>query len=202
MLDRLVTIAYRHRFPIVRKKSFQISLVILVVVYNSIYYLTIPVFKQIVIVQETNYSTYRIACSYGNREQEFIVYLSDFVNITFGNLIVNNILTALTLVQISRSRKRAIHHRRSKRDRKFAVNSIVLNVVMFVFETPVLIILVVNSYRNQESDLLFSIGVLFFTVKCSSSFIVNMITNSIFYSEFMESFVNLRRFGIKCEITP
>lgn len=185
LLDRFLSIAYCNRFLIIKKRRFQVLTVLLVIVINSIYYITIPIYRKL--HENTSVNSSPI-CSYIDQRKAFIVYWSDLINMVLGCLILNNVLTALTLSCIFNSRKR-IHKEETYlmsnlrfQDIKFAFNSIALNVVIFVCQTPISIILILSIYRGQSYSL-FSVGLLLFTFRCSMSFVVNMVSNSIFYSQ-------------------
>lgn len=183
LLDRFLIIAYLQRISIIKKRKFQILAVFIVFVFNSLYYVTIPIYREVMPQNESSNLSHSYYCTYLNQDKAFIVYWSDLINMVLGCLIVNNVLTTLTLICIYESRKRTNHlETQINRDIKFAINSIVLNFFVFIFQTPISVILIVNNYYGQ-SNVLFSIGVLLFTFRCSISFIANMISNSIFYSQ-------------------
>lgn len=85
--------------------------------------------------------------------------------------------------------------RKEERDRKFALNSIVLNLTCFVLMLPLQFDLCFSAYLKWSADLnqmMFTIGVTVFTIQNASSFFINISVNSVFYAEFLIMF-GLRR---------
>lgn len=117
-------------------------------------------------------------------------------------MIINNILAIVLIVFIYKSRKRIIsnlngnitrrrQNRTEVRDRKFALNSIVLNICCFVLILPLQFDLCFSVYLQWSPELtqmMFTIGVTLFTVLNGSTFFINLTVNSLFYDEFMAIF--------------
>lgn len=209
LVERLVAITLPSRRHWLASKRNQIVLLATIALFSSLIYLSIPFFRtlkfSLPISNSTANLTSIITCAYSDRTHALIVYVSDFVNITLSTLVFNNTVTVVTLVCIFKSRKRASalnnsqqqqqqqqqaqHHQRRKacavRDRKFAINSIIMDFVFFGCELPVISIQVVANYVNDQSNMLFSIGFFVFALKCSSCFWINLCVNSIFRNEFL-----------------
>jgi hypothetical protein len=137
------------------------------------------------------------SCSVQDPSKANIIYLTNLVNLTMLTFGVNNILTGLTLVFLFRSRNKfnasshthtnPSHTVTAHRDRKFAINSVVLDLICFVCKTPLLVCLACSTYLNfppEEMNMLFTIGVCIYTIENAQSFFTNYFVNSIFHAEF------------------
>lgn len=200
LLDRLLFIVYFQRLAILRNRRFQIGAVCALVALNALIYTPMPFFRQIVQLTSTqaeingkNYS-----CQYMSSTDSDIVYWIDLTNVVLAELVVNNVLSVASIVFINKSRKRAncIDTNVSK-NIKFAITMLVLNLVVFVLQTPVsIILLLINKKRLQFSygqvQILYSIGILLFTINCASLLAINLLSNSIFRIEFVSMMRNLR----------
>lgn len=79
-------------------------------------------------------------------------------------------------------------NKKAARDRKFAINSIMLNVTCFILKMPLLITNIVMIYMEaspQLTQMVFTICVTIFIMDNSSPFFVNFIFNSLFYDEIL-----------------
>lgn len=90
-----------------------------------------------------------------------------------------------------RSRKKFLakdrQNRRMARDRKFAINSITLNILCLASKSPFLIASLLTTYLHLEEDeteMMITIGETIFLVDNASSFFANLVVNSMFYEEF------------------
>jgi hypothetical protein len=117
-----------------------------------------------------------------------IVNMIDLVNLSLVSCPISHFLTLTTLYYMYRSRRRFTRSDRSLvREQKYAINSIAIDLLNFVCVTPLLISLVLGhflSLENDDSDLYMSVGFFMYTINASSSFLVNVVVNSIFYAQF------------------
>ena len=82
-------------------------------------------------------------------------------------------------------------NRRVARDRKFAINSIVLNVLCLASKTPFLIGSLVSLYMDfddEKAEMVDTIGETIFLIDNASSFFTNLIFNSMFRDELLRIF--------------
>lgn len=121
-------------------------------------------------------------------EHGLIVNMIDLVNLSIVSCPISHFLTLTTLYYMYRSRRRFTRSDRSLvREQKYAINSITIDLLNFVCVTPLLISLVLGHFlglENDDSDLYMSVGFLMYTINASSSFLVNVVVNSIFYAQF------------------
>lgn len=200
--DRLISIVFPFRFLIFKKRHFQLIVVSVLIAYSLFLYLPMPIYTDIINefrnkTNETNTSRLIKSCVL-QESKTSLVYLTDLVNLTFVTFLVNNVLAFAIISFIFNSRKKSIPNdskrKSALRDRKFAINSIVLNLICFVCKTPTIVILVCSTYlriEEQKAVMMFSISVSIFIIDNSSAFFVNFYLNSIFHDEFL-AIINLK----------
>jgi hypothetical protein len=141
-----------------------------------------------------------ISCTFDQSKSSINNWIQ-LINLLIVTLIVNNVFTIILIVFVLKSRNN-INKQRSKpinkaeekekkkalRDRKFAVNSIMLNVTCFFLKMPLLITNLIYTYVSVDPDLrqmVFTICVTIFVMDNASSFFVNILFNSLFSKEFL-----------------
>lgn len=200
--DRFITIIYPTRYGIFKKKCFQTILVMIIFICSHLLYLRIPLDNNLAILvsndsnsNQTNVSLIR--CELEKFTVDMINWLH-LVNILVVILVLNNVLTTALIVSVLRSRGKTFISlndaagiskikKRERRDRKFAMNSIMLNLTCLVFKMPFLVIELILFYVNLDyylEETMFNIGVTFWIMDNGSAFFVNILTNSIFKEEF------------------
>lgn len=199
LLDRFFSIVYFRRFPILENKYAHIASLGVIALFNGLIYIPIPFFRQI-LPQNTEKNNF--TCAYSSRSHSYVIYWIDFANCVLSGFIVNNILSIAIIRNLINSRKRAnrVINQHMSKEIKFAINMIVLNFVDFALKIPVTILLLYGNYFSitltyGKVQILFSIGVLLFTINCSSALLINLISNSMFRTEFvsMTSFRFLKK---------
>lgn len=117
-LDRFLVIIYPNRFMLFRRRRFQVTLVVILLLFSILIHLQLPLNHQLISIENTNSS--QVSCylppNVQNRNYYCIV-----INIVVFNLIVNSFLH-VKLIRAINASKRKLRHRRSwtLRDRKFA----------------------------------------------------------------------------------
>jgi hypothetical protein len=119
------------------------------------------------------------SCSLQDASKANIIYLINLANLTMLTFGVNNILTELSLFFLFRSRKKFAansqaqsHSTTAMRDRKFAINSVGLDLICFVCKTPLLVRLACSTNLNfgpEQLNMLFTIGVFVYTIENAQS---------------------------------
>jgi hypothetical protein len=219
-LDRLSKIINRiHKFALLHKPRFQISLVTFIFAFNLIIPIAIPLNVQVIDVTTldklTNTSRTERMC-----DCEHILNTSRWMTLMSASLAFC-LLTVLTVISLyilfktnTRSSKNDVialncrqllggylsmvrRQNRKNRDRKYAINTIVLNVVCFACKLLPLIVFMIlygdedEDYRNMIGTLVFIV----FSIDNASLFFVNLSVNSIFREQF-----RLMLFKPKCNI--
>lgn len=194
--DRLITIKYPYRFSYLKKRRLQIILTSIIVAISMGFYVLMPLsleYERVVTVDEdSNETSIEVNCTM-EKEKYNAVFWIDLINSLITVVVLNNVLSAMAIVFIYKSRQRirqtnsSSNERTAMRDRKFAINSITLNLMSFVCKFPLLSYSCFSLLINDEDlDEMISIICLSLSlVDNSSSLFVNMLVNSIFYEEFL-----------------
>ena len=185
-IDRLVVIVYPNRYKIFQKSWFQIALVSIVVLYAVLANVQMPLNYQLEIINQT------LAVCYLPTEFQYNSSLLIMINAILVNLVLNNIIHVKIVSSIRASKKKVnrISHRRVRttiRDRKFALNSIALNIASCLFKIPFAIGLYTSAYYNMSKDqhkMIYTITGALLIIDMGDLFYINAIVNSIFYREF------------------
>ena len=197
--DRFATIVFPNKFPIFKKTHFQAFLYSITIIYSICIYIPMVVYYNLLTSassfnNQTNATIITKSCVIVENH-DLLVYWTNLVNLMVITFFLNNILTLIIIVSIFRSRKKFVASGKNSsvavKDRKFAINSIALNVTCFLCKTPMLISLIISSYLTLDGEqigMLFTIGVCIYTVDNSSAFFVNFFVNSIFYQEVLNFF--------------
>lgn len=125
-------------------------------------------------------------------------------NLILINIVINNILNVKLLMAVYRSRKRITNSNfvsstssrtLSVRDRKFAINSIGLNIKCTILKFSLIIAYFLLDYMPlsaDQSQLVFTVCVTIYIIDNATLFFFNLLMNSIFYNEFI-TMIGLRR---------
>lgn len=202
-LDRLLTIVFPSRFDILKKRSTQTVLVVCVIIYCVGLFMPMPIsynlMEDVTPVNGTNLTNTVKSCTILDPSNAKIIYWISVINTFAVTFVINNCLVVVIIVFIfmSRNKFKAAsmennkENKRASKDRKFAVNSIVLNLKCFLCKLPILVLLLISTYLNIPPDavgMLFNIGVFIYTLDNTCPFFVNIMVNSIFYEEFIRYF--------------
>ena len=193
-VDRLVTIVFPQRFLIFKKKRFQALLSFTAAAYSFCIYLPLSIYRDLVTIEsfdsKTNVTSRSTTCAI-IENKDLLFYLINFVNTITVAVFLNNILTATIIVFIFKSRNKfgnsAKNGSAAVKDRKFAINSVALNLASITFRVPLLTAMIVTTYLNLDGEMvgmIFTVCVAIHTIDSSGAFVINYLVNSIFYTEF------------------
>lgn len=189
-IDRLLTVVYPNRFIMLRRMPFQLTIIAVALTYSMTVFIMFP-FNQALITQAVTNTSTTLVC-YLNPSVLSITTTINLVNMLVFTLILNNSLTVAIIVSIYRSRNK-VHDRAnlersniSRRDRKFALNSIALNVASFLLKSPFFIWLLLQTNVSLPADQnLMLIGITsVINMDNAIPFFINMGMNSIFRKNF------------------
>lgn len=198
-LDRLITIAYPAgtRFQFVKKRWFQWLLVLMNLIYSVLSNLILPLNTKLVSTPNGN------VC---------VIQFDEFTKhswITVGNivvfiLVINNFINIKLIWHIVKSRRRVSFNTRasqrktaSNKDRKFAVTSIGLSMMAFLFKVPTAIVIIITysfSLSNDLFSMLFAAGITLLGIDCGAAFYINMLLNPLMRQE-LKTMLSLQRRG-------
>ena len=195
-LDRYFTIIHPNRFKFVKQKPFQITVFLLIVVYNLIIFIRLPIKNQLIDINNNENTPIRI-CRV-DIEVMKINWIVSLDNILIVNLLINPILDFKIISHIISTRpsnvNRCVGSNRSNdfRDRKFALSAIAINLNGLILKLPFLtgsLLSIFLDFRFQdEFEAFYSISLCLSILDRSDIFFVNFIVNSIFRREFFSMF--------------
>jgi hypothetical protein len=197
-LDRLLSISYPtyHRH-LIKTLNFRLILILLIFSCNFLIYLPMPL-NYTLWLSYSNSSL--VICQPRNIQSAFLINWLILGNVTMVT-VVNNVLAGMLFVSLLRSRRKLMIYTsdRVRRDRKFSLNSIALNVACFVCKMP--LIIYYNALPSVLNADVFQMGLTIletiFTLDNAAPFLVNMSVNSIFKKKFWAMVYN--SFGKKCK---
>jgi hypothetical protein len=191
-IDRFLNVAYPRRFLFLTKKWFQWVIVLFICLNQPIYYSFMTWNSELQTVNSTDPVTNETSIGYVcvNNAAQLLSYL-DMFNSTLEPFAFMIGFSAALIYSIKKSRRRIntnrSMNREQSRDRKFAVTSLVLNLLFFAFNTPIVIFNMIVAYINIDPKLL---SLLFFFMACifygyfALDFYVQLAVNSIFRENF------------------
>jgi hypothetical protein len=202
-LDRYLSIAFPTRFRIRKKRLFQISVCIILVVKDFIYYGQIYFsFIQTTYSydQSTNQSiTASSKCQFVSYDA---LYWMDVFNSTIipGSLML--ICTLMILKCLFDSKKNLTNHNNtipnrsimSKRQQKLALTALSVNLFFFILNIPIITYNLYEYYvyiEPNQNNMIYSLIYLVYYLHYGSSFFINVTINSIFRQEFLALFCSL-----------
>ena len=182
-IDKLLTMRTRS-ITIIKKKWFQWSLVIAIVLFNTGLYIELPIYIKRRVLFPGRYLC--DGSTTGFYTIFMIVVLLETCLIPFVIMIITSVLTIRLLLKSRNSVERngKLTQERKSRDFKYAVSSVTLNIMFIVLKLPLVIFNILSSFYSYN-DVYFYNGSLFlFYLNMSLSFFVHLVTNSLFRQEF------------------
>lgn len=188
-LDKMLSMKKSPRFDFIKKRSFQIGLIIGIVVFHLLIYLEIPILIHLVPHKTRN----NLSCETSSIPYDNIVgllYLFEASLIPFAFMFGSS----MSIVKmIGRSRRKSIVGReavkkRKSRDLKFAITSLTFNVLFIILRLPLVIFYVLTGTGIEVVDDYFQIATLLFYINSSICFVVYYVSNSLFRKEFLMFF--------------
>ena len=183
---------FHLRFEFVHKKSFQLKIMALITIVSLIGYIETPIYGYNTVRVSTNalnQTTTSWQCNLKSLYfyQAFsIVMLTQTFFIPFVLMLTSSILIIRGLSNI-RKRIEAHTNRKMKsrkaKDIKFAISSIVLNVLFILLTSPQMLNYIITFSDKTTSALYAYSTVLIYSVNFSKSFFAYLVSNSIFRRE-------------------
>lgn len=194
-IDKLLCVSQSQKFQFFKKKSSQIAIVVIIVTFNCALYVEYPILVDLVVPVGSNNVTEQCDATYMPYALEFnILYVLEANLIPFAIMIFSTVYTVRSIVRSARMNskhlsvnERALARRRA-RDVKFAMNSIILNVLFIVLKTPATLIYVIKIEDFFTRYYWLTSCTIPFFLNFSITFFVHLITNSIFRREFLIMF--------------
>ena len=184
-IDRLVAVKFPAKRLIMRKHKNILLFTVVITLINLIYYIPMLFYYYVGIHVEPETNLTRLSCTI-DKEDNIII---NWMYVAFNEVIpyfLTVLCTILLCVTIFQSRRRTEANQNIRRDVKFTITSISLNVAFIVLTLP---ISVVNFFSNIFVDTVFKFcNILFF-----SAYGINFYFLVIFNSIFREDLLRLSR---------
>ena len=185
-IEKYISIRY-PKFIFIYELNLQIILMLLILFFNLAYYLPITFFTNIYYDFDNLTNITRVSCHLIKKEDYAVINLIDFFNSTLIPFIFMVIFSTLLIHTILRSRQRILRYgtnlnrNQFRKDVKFAISSITLNIFFVVTNAPICIGNFIDSISN-DSDLFQSFYCIYY-ISFIDNFYVFYFTNSIFRNE-------------------
>ena len=190
-IDKMLSIR-THQILLLKDKRFQWSVVAVIAILNLIFYVEILISLRLVPI--FFFPTPLFFCELATISYFFAFIIALIVEsclIPFLIMLVSSIVTIRCLFKsrLIVERFGNVDLQRRKRDKKFAISSLILNVVYILLKSPFFVFYIIyakNPFGNTYY--FFNVSFLLLLVNCSATFFVHLFTNSIFRREFFKLF--------------
>jgi hypothetical protein len=196
-IDKMLHVLDRAKnIPIIKKRSFQLAVVIAIGLFHALLYSFIPILIKVETESNTTNgsSTSDFLCSLRHIDNYRYILLLYIIEGCLTPSFIMMITTFITVKRLyeSRNNLEKLTHptssqmkERKARDLKFALNSIVLSLLAVVLQTPVVFSLMFSLTNAIDNFLFVSTFLFFFYLNFSVTFMVHFTFNSIFRGEFL-----------------
>ena len=189
-IDKVLIMKKKANF--IKKRKFQYMVIFGIVLFNFLFYIEIPIYLTNIELDIMN-TTYYI-CDTTTLSIGSVITMMFLID---GSLLPFLIMFASSIIMIKtiRDSSKTIKNRhqsigmtnRTRRDIKFAITSIAFNVSFVLFKMPLVIMVVLSTYYNFDTNA-YTITFLLYFVNYSISFLLHLASNSIFRREFLIMF--------------
>ena len=200
-LDRFLSISYPSRFAFRKNFQFQIIVSLFIILFHLVYYIPyLFYYLKVIQVNETN-STDLI--SFECVAPGIWAVLMDLFQSTVIPFLLMIIFTIVSIKTVFNSRKSASPNSIKAKDIKFALSSIIINVLFILFNLPYYCVEIIkdntNLFDNSNDlyEMLDSLTYFLFYIYLGFTFLVNFFVNSIFREELEIFYNNLRNWFLK-----
>ena len=185
-IERYFSIFNNSMYFIFKNQNFQYFIIFSIVFYNIFFYMQIFFLNDLYISLNGNLS--EISCeSFMNEVFNDIFYYIDLFNSTLMPFIFMVLTSFLLVCKIYKSRSKfqskSKNNIKQKKDIKFAISSITLNLIFLFFNLPMCIYQILPVSKVLSAYVIFNN--LFYT-SFSTQFIILFLTNSLFRKQFMK----------------
>ena len=186
-LDRFFTIVYPLRFKFIKKWPFRIGSILVLLIYNALIYINLPLnYRLDKVVDKNGACTRKCHVPISTLETFFILGI---LNSFMVNIVLNPILDVVIISRIKSTRRNARQlNRWTINDRKFAVSAIGLNLSTIILKFPFIVFnAVMNMFdlKNEQTEIAYTTTLMFAIIDKADVFVLNMMVNSIFRREFL-----------------
>lgn len=198
-IERFISIKYPHLRFTLRRSHYQLIFLIIIFAFNLVYYLPFLIYFNLDIIESNG-----LECNFADAKSIKTFTFMDLTNRVLTPCILITMTSILLILTIFKTRNRAfkrslrntnlIENRSFKKDIKFTIISISLNLFYIILTIPLPIVSIFSDYF---SDFAFYFSFYLFLLTYSINFYVFLIFNSLFRKEFF----NLFRTSMKLNLT-
>lgn len=184
-IDKLLCMSRQQRtFGVLKKKWFQWTVVGGIVLVNLALFVEIPIMLEL---EPYSRGFYCDLATLADFTRIVIVYLLESAIVPFLIMIVTSIVMIVLIFKSRRNLERAgkIDRQRRSRDVKFAISSVVFNLIFIVFKCPVVVVYLLAGNGNKLGDVFLNLAMLLFFANSCICFFVHALTNSLFRRELL-----------------
>lgn len=187
-LDKMACITQRRRFNLIKRKCFQLTTLCVISVSHFILYIIVPVKLAEYETSRLNDSTRCDLSSISFIRVWSVVY---FVESSVVPFLLVMIATFQIVKTILCSRRRLMNNqvyyrqRRSK-DRQFALNSVILNILFILLKLPISLNYLISSNDSQLDKFILYVTYFVFNLSFSLRFFIHLAFNGMFRNEFLK----------------
>ena len=200
-IERYVAVTFPSKRFLLRKQPIQIVYFAVLISYEAVFYLPTLIYWNVSeksLRNETNVTDMMVySCGPVDRNAYNILSWIDLGNRVIVPFFLMIVCTLMLIGKIFQSRIKFISNRRLaenktfRRDIGFSTTSILINVIFLVLTLPVSVWVFVPEFSgSQNEDVWILVQYLIYTCY-SSDFIIILVTNSLFRSEFFSLFKKL-----------
>lgn len=196
-VDKLINMRGKnHKYQFIKKRSFQLAIIGIIVLANTLLYseilvlLNLSVYNNTTTLDENLDGAYYCSSS-GMPYYNIVgaVYLVEASLIPFGFMIWSSIKI---IKAINMSRQKSIQPgnaaslaKRKSRDFKFAITSLTFNVTFILLKLPFVLYFIFAGFGIDLSNYYYMLSSLLFYVNASIGFVVHVVSNSLFRKEIL-----------------
>lgn len=199
-IEKFLSIRF-PRFKLIKRVSYQVTIILVIIHINLLVYMPILSMSVLIINYDNLTNETTKVCRFEHSSQYALVNLVDFFNSTLLPALFMFVFSILLITTIFRSRARVMRLNNLnknkilfRKDAKFAISSIVLNVFFIILNAPICIGNFIDTLAD-DSDLFQSFYCIYYVSFCVN-FHVLYFTNSIFRHQ-VHSFFKVKRYKHK-----
>ena len=196
LFDRFIRIVYPSHFSVIKRNWFQNTSVLVLLVFSVILHIVVPLNSRLVEIkiENSNNSIYQLKCHSPPNIQElnFKLIMLNVISCSLLTILLDLKLITFIIRSKSRLRNRLYKpHSSVVKDLKFAFSSIAMclnNFFCQIFFAICILTALILRLNIVERENLFIVSLTAAIFNSSSVFFINILINSIFYSEFLALF--------------
>lgn len=195
-IDKVLSITRSNVSTILNKKWFQWLIIAAIVLFHFLLYLELPIL--ITLGPFLNYQSYCTPTTLPFYKIFAIMNLLDSGIIPFGFMLVTSAITVYLMrksrLSVERGGHLSLSKSRKSREIRFALSSLVFNVLFILCRLPTIISFILNGYNIYLGEYFDQISYLLYYGNPAATLLIHMGSNSLFRREMM-IFLNFKKFN-------